>query len=68
MTATLTKHLQHDVIEHVLNSSGISRFPEMQCDMVRLGIGLHGIGTKTEQKQLMNVATLKTTFSQIRNV
>ena len=38
-------------------------------DMVRLGIGLHGIAsTPNEQRQLQMVATLKTTISQIRQV
>ena len=30
-------------LRHLLNSSGIVRFPEYQYDMVRLGIGLYGI-------------------------
>ena len=68
MSDAIKKHLQHNVLEHVLNSSGISRFPEMQLSMVRLGIGLHGIGTPSEQRQLLNVASLKSTISQIRNV
>ena len=68
MSDTLKRHFQYNVLEHVLNSSGISRFPEMQLSMVRLGIGLHGIGTPSEQRQLLNVASLKSTISQIRNV
>lgn len=69
MADTISKHLQYDFLRHVLNSSGISRFPEMQLDMVRLGIGLHGIAASpAEQRQLLNVATLKTTISQIRTV
>jgi alanine racemase len=37
--------------------------------MVRLGIGLHGIAsTSNEQRQLQMVATLKTTVSQIKQV
>lgn len=69
MADSLTKHLQYDSLRHVLNSSGISRFPEMQLNMVRLGIGLHGIASSpAEQRQLLNVATLKTTISQIRTV
>ena len=68
MSDAIKKHLQHNVLEHVLNSSGISRFPEMQLSMVRLGIGLHGIGTPSEQRQLLNVASLKSTISQIRSV
>lgn len=62
-------HFKYPILKHALNSSGIIRFPEMQMDMVRLGIGLHGIApTPAEQRQLLNVASLKTTISQIRLV
>ena len=33
------------IMRHVLNTSGIVRFPERQYDMVRIGIGLYGIRT-----------------------
>jgi alanine racemase len=37
--------------------------------MVRLGIGLYGIGVDSEeQKQLQNVSTLKTVISQIKHI
>ncbi|HHH52257.1 MAG TPA: bifunctional UDP-N-acetylmuramoyl-tripeptide:D-alanyl-D-alanine ligase/alanine racemase, partial [Bacteroidetes bacterium] len=32
-------------LKHILNSSGIVRFPNYQMDMVRLGAGMHGIDT-----------------------
>ena len=35
----------HHIMRHVLNTSGIVRFPERQYDMVRIGIGLYGIRT-----------------------
>jgi alanine racemase len=50
---------------HVLNTSGIERFPEYQFDMVRIGIGLYGQGVK---KGLKPVSTFKTIISQIREV
>ncbi len=57
------------IIRHILNSAGIIRFPEAQFEMVRLGIGLHGIAaTEDERKFLQPAASLKTTISQIRNV
>jgi Alr-MurF fusion protein len=31
-------------LRHILNSSGIVRFPDFQFDMVRPGIGIYGIG------------------------
>ncbi len=56
----------YPVMKHILNSAGIIRFPEEQFDMVRLGIGLYGVGVNDEeQKKLENVSSLKTTISQI---
>jgi alanine racemase len=69
MSSTLQSHLNYSILRHILNSSGILRFPEAQFDMVRLGIGLHGIAaTPNDQRQLQMVATLKTTISQLKNI
>ncbi len=54
---------------HILNSSGILRLPEMQLDMVRLGIGLYGVDpTNKGFNQLKPVASLKTIISQIKHI
>lgn len=54
---------------HILNSSGIVRFPDAEMDMVRLGIGLYGIAPQTEvQKKLGLVARLTTRISQIKEI
>ncbi len=56
-------------IRHILNTSGISNFPEAQFNMVRLGIGLYGVSNDpAEQKYLENVGTLKSVISQIRTI
>jgi alanine racemase len=56
-------------IRHLLNTSGITNYPEAQYDMVRLGIGLYGISNDSEeQKELENVGTLKSIISQIRTI
>lgn len=56
-------------MRHILNTSGINRFPQYQMEMVRLGIGLYGIdGSQTIQNQLQKVHTLKATISQIKNI
>ena len=56
-----------NVLKHLLNSSGISRFPQYQYDMVRLGLGLYGFSALEEvQQSLQNVMTLKTVISQIK--
>ncbi len=61
--------LPYRFIKHIANTSAISRFPEMQMDMVRLGIGLYGIdGNEETQSQLKNVSTLTTTIAQIKKV
>ena len=58
-----------DILCHILNSSGITRFPEAQMDMVRLGIGLYGISPEPDvQRMLMPVSTLKTRISQIKDI
>jgi alanine racemase len=69
----LSSHLMSELgiqpIRHILNTSGISNFPEGQYDMVRLGIGLYGVSNDTkEQKYLENVSTLKSVISQIRTI
>lgn len=65
----LTVELQINPILHILNTSGISNFPQAQFSMVRLGIGLYGISNDNEeQKQLETVGTLKSIISQIRTI
>lgn len=54
-------------LRHILNSAGIERFPHAQFDMVRLGIGLHGISS-TQQDKLMPVSTLKSKVIQVKHL
>ncbi|AWI25152.1 bifunctional UDP-N-acetylmuramoyl-tripeptide:D-alanyl-D-alanine ligase/alanine racemase [Flavobacterium pallidum] len=69
LSAKLMTGLQIHPIRHMLNTSGITNFPDAQYDMVRLGIGLYGISNDAEeQKQLENVGTLKSVISQIRTI
>lgn len=61
--------LSYVPMRHLLNTSGIFNYPEKQMEMVRLGIGLYGIGnSEAELRALENVSTLKTIISQIREV
>ena len=54
---------------HILNSSGITRFPDADMDMVRLGIGLYGISPEPDvQRHLKSVSRLKTRISQIKAI
>ena len=56
-------------LKHILNSSGITRFPEAQMDMVRLGIGLYGVSPEPHvQSHLRQVSRLVSRISQIKNI
>ena len=61
--------LGYQPLRHIANSAGISRFPEAHFDMVRLGIGLHGIGNSdAERTQLIATATLRTVIAQVKEI
>ena len=67
LSSRILKELKISPLRHILNTSGISNFPNYQYDMVRLGIGTYGISNDpAEQKYLENVSTLKSIISQIR--
>lgn len=69
MSSALIAELPNQPIRHICNTSAISRFPELQFDMVRMGIGMYGVDPNPEvQKRLQNVATLKTTIAQVREI
>ncbi len=63
----LQEAFPHHILRHICNSAGIEHFPERQLDMCRLGLGLYGISSR-DNHIIHNVATLKTTILQIRNV
>lgn len=66
---TVQSAFQYKIDRHLLNSPGISRFPEYQFEMVRLGIGLYGIDAgRQEQHLLTPISTLKTTISQVHYI
>ena len=65
----LQEKLKYSFIRHIANSSAISRHPEYQMDMVRLGIGLYGVNSEANKLlSLQTVSTLKSTIAQIRNI
>jgi len=67
--ALISEGIGYRPLRHILNSGGIERFPQAQMDMVRLGIGLYGIGaTGGFSKRLKPVLSLKATISQIKQV
>lgn len=66
-SSQLQSAFNHKILRHICNSAGIEHFPEYHCDMVRLGLGLYGINSRNNQI-INNVATLKTTILQIRDI
>ena len=65
----LQEALGYSFLRHIANTSSIHRHPNLQLDMVRLGIGLYGVDNNLDmQVKLKNVSTLKTTISQIKKV
>ncbi len=67
--AKLESKLGYSFLKHICNSGGVSRFKNAHYDMVRLGIGMYGVGVnKGEQNKLQNVGSLKTRISQIKTV
>ncbi len=68
-TKAIENSIGYSFLKHICNTSAISRLPQLQLDMVRLGIGLYGIDSNAKmQAQLENVSILKTTISQIREI
>jgi alanine racemase len=65
----ISNSLDYKIIRHISNTSAISRHPDAQLDMVRIGIGLYGFdaGIK-DNKGLQTVAVLKTTITQIKHI
>ena len=65
--AILKQKLNYSFLEHIANSAAIFRLPQLQLDMVRLGIGLYGVESSGEhQSLLLPVATLRSTIAQIK--
>lgn len=67
--AQIKEALGYSFLMHISNSAAIFRRPELQYNMVRLGIGLYGVDSSNAgQLALQTVATLKTTIAQLKSV
>jgi Alr-MurF fusion protein len=65
----LQQSLGYTFIKHISNSAAIIRHPELQFDMVRLGIGLYGIDSASSGNLDLNeISTLKSTIAQIKQL
>lgn len=65
-TTVLEKYLPYSFLKHIANSAAIVRHPQLEMDMVRLGIGLYGIEIETHLLDLQPVATLRSTIAQLK--
>lgn len=67
-TQMLQAGFKHHILRHILNTSGIVRFPEHQFDMVRIGVGLYGIKTVMDGSEdaLQPVSALKSVIISIK--
>ena len=69
ISSDIIKKLGYKPMLHLLNSAGITNYPEYQFDMVRIGIGMVGISSdKILEKKLMHAVEFKTVISQISEV
>ncbi len=69
LSQKVIRELNIHPLRHLVNTSGIIRFPDLQFDMVRLGIGLYGLNPTSEnESSLQPVATLKSVISQVKTV
>ncbi len=69
MVEQLQQVIAYPFLRHIDNTAGIARHPELQLDMVRLGIGLYGIDSgNTHKLELKEVSTLIATIAQIKHL
>ncbi|MCB9251888.1 MAG: bifunctional UDP-N-acetylmuramoyl-tripeptide:D-alanyl-D-alanine ligase/alanine racemase [Flavobacteriales bacterium] len=65
--STFGQDAQDKPLFHILNSAGVLHYPEGFLDMVRLGIGLHGIDPSDKDRIKLEIAgSLKSYISQIK--
>ena len=63
----LQQYVGYPFMRHMANTAAIGRYPHLQMDMVRLGIGLYGIDT-AGKLLLEPVSTLQTSVAQVKKV
>ncbi len=68
MYLKLTATLGYRPDRHILNSAGILKYPQYAFEMVRLGIGMYGVGMGSENRNLRPVHTMSARILQVRDV
>lgn len=66
---TLKAMLGYSFLSHIANTAAAIRHPQLQMDMVRLGIGLYGVDSAgSHELELMPVTTLRSTIAQLKTL
>lgn len=69
MATAITEVLGYNPLWHVANTGAVARWPETHFDMVRLGIGLHGIGANERETALLrHTTTLRSPIAQLKRI
>lgn len=69
MSETIISNLWYKPMKHLVNTGGITNYPQAHYDMVRLGIGIHGFEpTQSQQERLKIVSQLKCPISQVKKI
>jgi alanine racemase len=69
MAQAIDAQLGYRPFRHLANTAAIRRFPQARFDLVRLGIGLHGIGADAAETALLRpTVSLRTPIAQLRQV
>jgi alanine racemase len=67
--AILQSKLGYTFLQHIANTAAIARLPQLQLNMVRLGIGMYGIDSTLQSQLLLQpAATLKSTIAQLKHL
>jgi len=69
LASQIEKSIGYHALNHICNSGAITRWKNAHYSMVRLGIGMYGIGfNEIEKLNLENISSLKTRISQIKQL
>ncbi len=67
LSVKIKQETKGQFFRHILNTTGVFRFPEAQYDMIRSGLGIFGYNlVDNEQKTLQPIAQLITKVNQIK--
>ncbi len=69
LVSHIEKSIGYHALKHICNSGAITRWKNAHYNMVRLGIGMYGVGfNDIEKHNLENISSLKTRISQIKHL